>query len=147
MLVLLSLARGVGLPLLITAIAQLPGLKGSANGSLIKANGLVVVSCCPRPAHPAVPADAVTGSGSGLDQDISIDYAKIQEALVAKTRGVSPVQVAALVARHRQPHSRLRGRAYGQRARVEPCPRPSISVPLGLAMDEVGSSVAAAKGA
>lgn len=49
------------------------------------------------PAHPAVPADAVTGSGSGLDPEISPAYATLQEASVAETRGVSVAQVAALV--------------------------------------------------
>jgi len=52
------------------------------------------------PADPAVPADAVTSSGSGLDPDISPAYAKIQEALVAKTRGMSVSRVAELVAEH-----------------------------------------------
>jgi K+-transporting ATPase ATPase C chain len=50
------------------------------------------------PAHPAVPADAVTASGSGLDPEISPAYAKLQEELVARTRGISVAQVAALVA-------------------------------------------------
>jgi potassium-transporting ATPase KdpC subunit len=49
------------------------------------------------PSDPAVPADAVTASGSGLDPEISPAYAKIQEAVVAKTRGISVAQVAALV--------------------------------------------------
>jgi K+-transporting ATPase ATPase C chain len=52
------------------------------------------------PAHPAVPADAVTGSASGLDPDISPAYAKLQEASVARARGVSVAQVAALVAKY-----------------------------------------------
>jgi K+-transporting ATPase ATPase C chain len=51
------------------------------------------------PDHPAVPADAVTASGSGLDPEISPAYAKIQEAVVAKTRGITVAQVAAVVAR------------------------------------------------
>jgi K+-transporting ATPase ATPase C chain len=54
------------------------------------------------PAHPAVPADAVTGSASGLDPDISTSYAKLQEARVARTRGITVGQVAALVAKYRQ---------------------------------------------
>jgi K+-transporting ATPase ATPase C chain len=52
------------------------------------------------PAHPAVPADAVTASGSGLDPEISPAYARIQEARVARARGVSVAQVAALVDRY-----------------------------------------------
>jgi potassium-transporting ATPase KdpC subunit len=49
------------------------------------------------PAHPAVPSDAVTASASGLDPEISPEYADIQVALVARTRGISTEQVAALV--------------------------------------------------
>jgi K+-transporting ATPase ATPase C chain len=52
------------------------------------------------PADPAVPADAVTASGSGLDPEISPAYAKIQEAVVAKTRGITVAQVATLVAKY-----------------------------------------------
>jgi K+-transporting ATPase ATPase C chain len=51
------------------------------------------------PAHPAVPADAVTASGSGLDPEISPAYATLQEAMVARTRGISVAQVAALVSK------------------------------------------------
>jgi K+-transporting ATPase ATPase C chain len=51
------------------------------------------------PAHPAVPSDAVTASGSGLDPEISPDYARIQEQRVATTRGISVAQVQAVVAR------------------------------------------------
>jgi K+-transporting ATPase ATPase C chain len=54
------------------------------------------------PAHPAVPADAVTASGSGLDPEISPAYAQIQQALVARTRNISVAQVAALVARYQK---------------------------------------------
>jgi K+-transporting ATPase ATPase C chain len=49
------------------------------------------------PAHPAVPADAVTASGSGLDPEISPDNARIQQARVARTRGISVAQVQSLV--------------------------------------------------
>jgi potassium-transporting ATPase KdpC subunit len=52
------------------------------------------------PAKPAVPADAVTASGSGLDPEISPAYAKIQEATVAKARGISVDQVTALVKKY-----------------------------------------------
>src|SRR6478672_7427048 len=49
-------------------------------------------------AQPAVPADAVTASGSGLDPDISIGYADLQTARVARERGVSADQIRQVVA-------------------------------------------------
>jgi len=52
------------------------------------------------PSHPAVPADAVTSSGSGLDPEISPAYARLQEASVARARGITVAQVAALVAQY-----------------------------------------------
>ncbi|MEH3139139.1 MAG: potassium-transporting ATPase subunit C [Mycobacterium kyogaense] len=52
------------------------------------------------PADPAVPADAVTASGSGLDPHISPAYADLQVGRVARARGVSPQQIEAVVADH-----------------------------------------------
>lgn len=51
------------------------------------------------PDHP-LPADAVTASGSGLDPDISPETARLQIARVAEARGLSTVQVAAVVNAH-----------------------------------------------
>ena len=48
---------------------------------------------------PAVPSDAVTSSGSGLDPEISPAYAQLQEASVARTRGITVAQVKAVVAK------------------------------------------------
>ncbi|MEU4704709.1 potassium-transporting ATPase subunit C [Nonomuraea dietziae] len=47
-----------------------------------------------------VPSDAVAASGSGLDPHISVAYAELQAPRVAKTRGLSPDQVSALIKEH-----------------------------------------------
>ncbi|PYE86484.1 potassium-transporting ATPase subunit KdpC [Phyllobacterium leguminum] len=54
-----------------------------------------------------IPADAGTASGSGLDPDISPEFAKAQIARVAKARGLPETQVAALV------ESTMEGRLLG----------------------------------
>jgi K+-transporting ATPase ATPase C chain len=59
------------------------------------------------PAHPAVPADAVTASGSGLDYQISPAYAALQAPRVAKARGVDVAAVRALIRQY------TTGRALG----------------------------------
>jgi K+-transporting ATPase ATPase C chain len=48
----------------------------------------------------AVPADALTASGSGLDPDISPAYAYEQVARIATVRHLDPARVKALVAAH-----------------------------------------------
>ncbi|MGW1075992.1 potassium-transporting ATPase subunit KdpC [Streptomyces sp. NPDC002537] len=53
-------------------------------------------------APSAVPVDALTASGSGLDPDISPDYAYEQVQRVARERGLPPQRVARLVAAHVQ---------------------------------------------
>lgn len=54
-----------------------------------KANGLAD--------DAAVPVDAVTSSGSGLDPHISVDNARLQAGRVARTRGLTVDQVNGLV--------------------------------------------------
>ncbi|MGC2353047.1 MAG: K(+)-transporting ATPase subunit C [Candidatus Udaeobacter sp.] len=49
--------------------------------------------------NEAVPADAVTTSGSGLDPDISLRNAELQTARVAKARGLSDEKVRELIQR------------------------------------------------
>jgi K+-transporting ATPase ATPase C chain len=49
------------------------------------------------PDRPAVPADAVTASGSGLDPHISVAYARLQVNRVAAARGMSPADAHKLI--------------------------------------------------
>jgi K+-transporting ATPase ATPase C chain len=77
------------------------------------------------PDHPAVPADAVTASGSGLDPDISVAYARLQAPRVAKTRGVSQSIVDSLIDQY------TTGRALGFMG------QPGVNVVrLNLALDQ-----------
>ncbi|MFD4790006.1 potassium-transporting ATPase subunit C [Streptomyces sp. NPDC058459] len=56
------------------------------------------------PGHPVrsadVPADAVTSSGSGLDPDISPEYARLQTHRVAARNHLSVAEVARIVREH-----------------------------------------------
>ena len=61
---------------------------------------IVVVHGPGKGTDNAVPADAVTASGSGLDPDISVAYANLQAPRVAKTRGISLDAVHKLIAKH-----------------------------------------------
>jgi K+-transporting ATPase ATPase C chain len=59
------------------------------------------------PANPAVPADAVTASGSGLDPQISVGYARLQAPRVARARGMDVADVQKSIDRYTS------GRALG----------------------------------
>jgi len=58
-----------------------------------------------RTASPnaAIPADAVTTSGSGLDPDVSPANARMQVARIAAARGVAEAEVRRIVERHVNP--------------------------------------------
>jgi K+-transporting ATPase ATPase C chain len=63
-------------------------------------HGIVTPIRGDAPAVPAVPADAVTASASGLDPHISPGYARLQAARVARVRGTDPAAVLALIEAH-----------------------------------------------
>jgi len=52
------------------------------------------------PARPAVPADAVTASGSGLDPHISPAYADLQAPRIARERNLPIARVRRLIEQH-----------------------------------------------
>jgi potassium-transporting ATPase KdpC subunit len=64
------------------------------------AEGLTVPIRGTAPAVPAVPSDAVTASGSGLDPAISPAYARLQARRVATARGLGEDRVLDLIERH-----------------------------------------------
>jgi K+-transporting ATPase ATPase C chain len=75
-----------------------------------------------------VPADAVTTSGSGLDPDISPNFAQAQVARVARARNLPEAQVLSLVARETE------GRLFG----ILGEPRVNV-LALNLAIDAVAT--------
>jgi K+-transporting ATPase ATPase C chain len=87
--------------------------------------GQIVAIRGAAPADPQVPADAVTASGSGLDPDISVDYADLQVDRVAKARHLSADEVRALV------RDNTTGRALGFMGE----PRVNV-LQLNLALDQ-----------
>ncbi|MEV4144183.1 potassium-transporting ATPase subunit C [Amycolatopsis sp. NPDC049691] len=151
-LIVMTVLLGILYPLAVWAVARIPGLESTAEGSIVTRNGQAVGSSLigvdPVPADPAhdpwfhtrpsaatpempsgasnkgpynedlvkaiqerraaiaqregvspdqVPPDAVTASGSGLDPAISVAYADLQAARVAKNTGLSPDRVKQLI--------------------------------------------------
>lgn len=86
-----------------------PSNKGPSNEDLIKAIGerRAAVAAFDNVPADQVPADAITGSASGLDPHISPAYAYLQVNRVAAARRLDPNAVRALVDRQ------VQGRALG----------------------------------
>ena len=82
------------------------------------------------PGAGALPADALTGSGSGLDPDVSIAYARLQAPRVAAARGLPLARVRALV------EAQTQGRTFGFLGE----PRVNVLL-LNLALEGLASSV------
>jgi K+-transporting ATPase ATPase C chain len=77
------------------------------------------------PSHPAVPPDAVTASGSGLDPQISPAYAELQAPRIARERGMALRAVRKLI------EDNTAGRALGFMG------EPGVNVlKLNMALDE-----------
>jgi K+-transporting ATPase ATPase C chain len=90
--------------------------------------GVIVPIKGNAPANPAVPPDAVTASGSGLDPQISPAYADIQINRVAHARGLSTSEVRSLV------HKYTTGRGLGFIG------DPAVNVlKLNIALDKLAS--------
>jgi K+-transporting ATPase ATPase C chain len=91
-------AKDYGCDAVYSAASNL-GPNNPALVSLIKARQKQIAAFDHVPVS-AIPADAVTASGSGLDPDISPQNAAIQVNRVAAARHISPAVVRALVAKY-----------------------------------------------
>jgi K+-transporting ATPase ATPase C chain len=81
------------------------------------------------PQDASLPIDAVTGSGSGIDPDISPAYAKLQAPRVAQARGLSVDAVMQLI------DQQTTGRTWG----VLGEPRVNVLL-LNLALEQLAST-------
>jgi K+-transporting ATPase ATPase C chain len=96
-------------------VAPTPGMKYDRNGDgsykcdpdTVPERAIAFRSEFGLAPHAAVPVDAVTASGSGLDPDISVANADLQAPTVAKARGLSLATVRGLV------RSNTTGRSLG----------------------------------
>ena len=107
--------------------AALPSNQGPSSEALAGFVGTRRAAIAAREQVPAdrVPADAVTGSGSGIDPHISPAYAELQMPRVARETGLGEDLVRELVAEHTD--GRQLGFLGAERVNV-----PELNVALGL---------------
>ncbi len=91
----------------IASYAGVPVRSAQAGVDYVAEGGVIVPIKGDAPDKPAVPADAVTASGSGLDPHISPDYAALQAPRIARERGTDLRTVRRLIDAHTD------GRALG----------------------------------
>lgn len=80
---------------------------GPLNPELNEQVGERAAALAPDAQGEVIPADAVTASGSGLDPQISPEYARLQVARIAEARGVEPRLVQEIIAANTE------GRTFG----------------------------------
>jgi K+-transporting ATPase ATPase C chain len=100
-------------------------VESARNGvDYVAEGGIVTPVRGDAPDRPAVPSDAVTASGSGLDPHISVAYAELQAPRIARERGTDLATVERLIDRYTD------GRAFGFMG------EPAVNVlELNLALD------------
>lgn len=76
---------------------------GPLNPDLAKRIGADAATLRASTGHAQVPDDAVTTSGSGLDPDISPEYALLQADRIARARGRTPEEVRQVIGAHLTP--------------------------------------------
>jgi K+-transporting ATPase ATPase C chain len=91
----------------IASYEGVPVRSAQAGVDYVAEGGVIVPVRGDAPATPAVPADAVTASASGLDPHISPAYAKLQAPRIARERGTDLATVQRLIDEHTD------GRALG----------------------------------
>jgi potassium-transporting ATPase KdpC subunit len=95
-----------GIPFL-TTYQGVPVESAQPGVDYVAGGGVITPIRGDAPDHPAVPSDAVTASGSGLDPQISVAYAELQAPRVARERGTDVATIQRLIEAH------TAGRALG----------------------------------
>ena len=114
LLIVFTIVCGLVYPLAVWGVSRIPGLAGTAEGSLVGTAGSSVIGIDPVPADPAAdpyfhtrpaasaddvlgPADTTTSGGSNKAADSAdlLDAVSQRRALIAQREGVAPEAVPA----------------------------------------------------